>query len=351
MAFNDNSYGLFQGSLFLQPRDLNGAPRGGFVPVGDADKFEISVAQTFDDIKESQSGLRVVAAHVVTGTDVKLKINALFFSQAILAAGLWGTATGAVAAGTVAAELFGAYNNSMQPLANIGVSAAVVKTAGVTGTIASISASGGTGYTPNSLLALTITGSPGTGAAGFALTNAAGALVGAYVSAPGSGYVAPVVTITTPGAGTGGVLTATMGAVALVLGTDYTVDAVNGTITFLPASTIVPAITDIFKLIPTSFKSTPITVAYSYAAYTGKVEALTGGVQYFAIRLQGTNLVNGQPVILQVFQTALDMTKILSMIDAKHNSIELDGMALQDTTKALPTIAAPYSQFFNVTKA
>jgi len=91
MAFNDNSYGLFQGSLFLQPRDLNGAPRGGFVPVGDADKFEISVAQTFDDIKESQSGLRVVAAHVVTGTDVKLKINALFFSQAILAAGLWGS--------------------------------------------------------------------------------------------------------------------------------------------------------------------------------------------------------------------------------------------------------------------
>jgi hypothetical protein len=352
MQYNDNSYGLFQGSLFLQKRALNGAAQGGFVAIGDADKFEISVAQTFDDIKESQSGLRSLAAHIPTGTEIKLKINALFFSQAVIAAGLWGTDTGAVAAGTVAAELINAYNNSMQNLANIGASSVVVKTAGLTGTIAAIAVTAaGSGYTPNALLPLTITGAPGTGATGFAVTNAAGAITGAYAVARGTGYAAPTATVTTPGAGSGATFAVTMGAVTLAAGTDYTLDSVYGTLTFLPGSVIVPAFSDVFSVAAPGVEATPLTVAYSYAAYTGKVEAMTTGAQYFSLRLQGTNLANQQPVVIMIYQTALDMAKILSMIDAKHNSIELDGMAIQDTTKALPTLAAPYSQFFNVTKA
>ena len=37
MSYNDNSYGLFQGQLFMQRRSLNGAALGGFIAVGDAD--------------------------------------------------------------------------------------------------------------------------------------------------------------------------------------------------------------------------------------------------------------------------------------------------------------------------
>jgi len=348
--YNDANYGLFQGSLFMQRRSINGGPIGPMLQVGDADKFEISPTQTFDDIAESRSGQRMTAAHTPTKTDVKVKANLLFSSKQNLVAGLWGTDTGAVPAGTVTAEVQKAYNNSLVPLANLGVSSVVATLAGVTGTIASVAVTaGGTGYTPG-LLAITFAGTPGTGATGFAVVNAAGVITGAYVTAPGSGYAAPTATVT--GGGTGATLVANMGAAALVLNTDYTVDAANGSLTILPGTTLVPAYVDTYQVGPTSGGQVSISVAYAYAAYTGKVEAFTSGIQYYTMRLQGFNIANNnQPVVCNVYQAALDMTKMLSLIEAKHNSIELDGMLLQDTLRPLPTAAAPYSQFFNIVKA
>ena len=349
MSFNDNSYGLFQGQLFMQKRSLNGAATGGFIPVGDADKFEITPTQSFDDIKESQTGLRSTAAHIPTGSDIKLKINALWASKAILASGLWGTDTGAVPSGT-AVELATAYNNSLVPLANMGVSSVVASLAGVTGVLASVAVlTPGSGYTPNALLPITFTGSPGINGAGFALTNTAGAVVGAYVTVAGSGYVAPTATIA--GGGTGATFQVNMGAALLVSGTDYTADLVNGSLTILPGSKLVPSFTNTFGVAPVGAGGVGISTAYSYAAYTGKVEAFTSGIQYYTLRLQGINVANGQAILVNVYQAALDMTKLLSLIDAKHNNVELDGMCLQDTTRPVPTVAAPYSQFFNIVKA
>lgn len=351
MAFNDNAYALFQGSVFLQRRGLNSAAIGGFIGLGDTDKFELSTAQKFDDIQESQSGLRLTAAHIPTGTDVKLKLNAKYFSKAVLEKAVWGTDTGAVASGTVSAEVIKAYNNSLVPLANMGVSSVVAALAGSTGTIASVAVTAaGSGYTANTAFALTFTGSPGTGATGFAISDASGKIVGAYVTAAGSGYVAPTATITTPGSGTGATLQANMGAAALVLNTDYTVDATNGSLTILPGSLIVPAFTNQYGVAPAGSGGVNITVAYSYAGYTGKVEAFTTSIQYYTLRLQGINVANSQPVIVNAYQVALDMTKVMSFIDSKSNNTELDGMFLQDTTKPLPTPAAPYSQFFNIVK-
>jgi hypothetical protein len=349
MAFNDNAYFMGQGSVFLQKRALNGSAIGGFIALGDTDKYELSPTQKFDDVKESQSGLMMTAAHIPTGTDVKLKMNAKYFSKNVLQAALWGTDTGAVAAGTVAAEITTAYNNSLVPLANMGVSSVVVKLAGVTGTLASVAVlTGGTGYAASSQIPLTLAGSPGTGAAGYAVTNSAGVIVGAYITAAGSGYVSPTASAT---GGTGATFQVNMGAANLVLGTDYTADLTNGSITITSGSLLVPAFNNTFGVAPAGSGGVSITSAYSYAAYTGKVEAFTTGIQYFTVRFQGINVVNSQPVIVTAYQVGLDMAKMLAFIGNKSNNFELDGMFLQDTTKSLPSASAPYSQFFNIAKA
>ena len=232
----------------------------------------------------------------------------------------------------------------------MGVSSVVPVLAGVTGQLVSVAVlTPGSGYTPSALLALAITGTTGTGAAGFALTNAAGTIVGAYITAAGSAYTVPAATV--GGGGTGATFQVNMGAAALVSGTDYTADLVNGSLTILPGSKLVPPVLNTFGIAPVGAAGVGISTAYSYAAYTGKVEAFTAGIQYYTLRLQGINVANGQAILVNVYQAALDMTKLLSLIDAKHNNVELDGMCLQDTTRPVPTAAAPYSQFFNIVKA
>jgi hypothetical protein len=256
MSFNDSSYGLFQGQLFIQERAFNGAPLSGFEFIGDADLFTIDPKQKFEDIKESQSGLGLTAAHIPTETDVAVKLRTLDIKIANWIRATWGGSAGAVASGSVSAEAIVLYHGMMTPLAHPGVSAVVI---------------------------------------------AGGA----------------------------------------VLGTDYTVDAVNGSITVLPGSTAIP-------------DGTPLstTVAYTHAAYNGKVQAFTTGQRYYTLRLQGRNTAQGnQPVIATVFQVALDMAKAFSLIDKKHQSFELDGMVLQDTTRPLPQSPTDLSQFFEIIKA
>lgn len=350
MAFNDQAYGLYQGVLFMQRRLMNGVAEGPMYSIGDADKFEITPTQQFDDIKESQTGLRLTSAHNVIGTELKVKINALINSKANFAAALWGTDTGAIAAGTVAAEIVSAWNNGLVPLANIGVSSVVVKLAGTATHVASISVTApGTGYAPNTRFPMTLT--TGVGQSAYAISNAAGNIVGVDVSGTGTA-LATAASITTPGGGTGATFAIHAGQVPLVLNTDYTLDAINGALTILPGSVLVPAVTDITGVGEPDAGATLLTVAYSYAASAGRVEAFTTGMQYFALRLQGINVANSnQPTIVTCYQVALDMAKMLAFIESKHNSLELDGMLLQDTTRALPTAASPLSQFITVTKA
>lgn len=255
MAYNDSSYGLFQGQLFIQERALNGAPLSGFEFVGDADMFTVDPKQKFEDIKESQSGMGLTAAHIVTETDVAVKLRTLDIKIANWIRATWGGSTGKVAADTVTSESVVLYNGMMTPLAHPGVSNVVVSGA--------------------------------------------------------------------------------------VLGTDYTVDAANGSITVLPTSTAIA-------------EGSPLTttVSYDYAAYNGKVEAFTTGQRYYTLRLQGRNTAQGnQPVIVTCHQAALDMAKAFSLIEKKHQAFELDGMLLQDTTKPLPQSATDLSQFFTVVKA
>lgn len=348
--FNDNSYALLQGSLFMQRRALNGGVIGSLIPVGDADQLEIAVSQDFNDIKESQSGLRYTAAHIITGTDVKVKANLLIANQANLAASLWGTDTGVAIAGSVSAELKTAYNNSLVPLANPGVSAVVAVLGGSATHVAAIAVTAaGTGYAANTLFAMTLT--TGVGQVATAISDANGRISGVYLTGTGT-TLATAASITTPGGGTGATFAIQAGGASVVLSVDYTLDAVNGSLTVLPGSLKIPAYRDIRGIGPTTGGQVSVSVNYTFAEYQGRVEAFTRGISYYSLRLQGINVANdNQPIVCAIHQVALDMRKMLSLIDAKHQVMELDGMLLQDTTRALPTALAPFSQFFNITKA
>ncbi len=349
MSFNDNSYFSGQGSVYIQKRAFNGSAIGPMLPVGDADKFTLNPKQTWDDIRESQSGNKLQSAHSLLTTDLMLDFTLLQFDKQNLVTALWGTDTGAVSAGTVSAEVATAYNGGLVPLANMGVSSVVSTLNGVTGTIASVAVTaGGTGYTPSSQLALTFTGSPGTGGAGYAITNAAGVIVGAYVTTAGSGYVSPTASVS--GGGSGATFQVNMGAAALVAGTDYTLDATNGAMQFLPGSLLVPSFVNNFGVAPAGSGGVKISTNYSFAAYTGNIEVFTQGLSYYTLRLHGINIINQQPTIFTAYQCALDIAKAFNMIEAKHASLDLGGVLLQDTTKPLPTAAAPYSQFMRISK-
>lgn len=364
MAINDSNYAVLQGSLFMQKRLLNGAAVGPMFPVGDADIFQLSPNQKFEDVQESQSGLGLTAFHVPVETKISYKLNIKNFQAANIERAIYGNYGGLKTAGTVTAEVVSAFNltnyaNGIVPLANPGVSSVVSKLyagtggTGTAGAIASIAVTnGGSGYTPNSALALTITGAPGTAATALAYTNAAGVIVGAVVTAIGSGYVAPTATVTTPGGGSLATFQVNLNAATLTLNTDYTVDATNGAITILPTSLLVPAATIVNGYTPAdgTYGVAQLTFAYSYAAYTGKIEAFTTGIQYFTMRLNGFNIANAQPVIANVYQAAVNMTKMLDFIAKKSINIELDGELVQDSTKPLPTATSQLSQFFNIIK-
>ncbi len=354
MAYNDSSIFMGQGQVFLQRRLRNGLPLGPFIFAGEADKFAPTLKQTFDAVAESQSGLRMTTAKPVTRTEATLDMNFLDHKKSNLVAALQATDTGAVAPGTVTAETQSAYNNGVGApvnasfnLNNIGSSSEVLKLAGTAAQVASIAVlTSGVSVLYSQAIALTFTG--GTGCAGFAYTNAAGAVVGVIVTNPGTG------TLPTAVAATGSTATFQInaGVTPLVLNTDYTMNSVYGTVTILPGSTLVPAF-GYSTAAPQDGTAglTSVTCAYAYSAYTGKIEAFTTGIQYYTARLNGFNTVNNQPIVATIYQMQMEMTKTLALIEAKHGDLALAGEILQDTTKPLPSVTNPYSQFMTIVKA
>jgi hypothetical protein len=256
MAFTDLSYGVYQGVLYAAKRTMNGAQIGGWLDMGDSDEFIIDPKPKYEDINESRTGLGFNAAHVITQTDLNVKLRTLQGSQANWERAIWGTASGSVAGATVSGEAVTIYPGpSMVPLAHPGVSAVTV--------------------------------SVGT------------------------------------------------------VDTDYTVDAANGALLIVSGA---PSFTDV--------AGTAATVSYTFATYTGTVEAYTTQQPILQLRLHGINTANNQqPTIVECYQWAPDMSSTLNFIDKKHMAFELGGMLLQDQTKPLPTADNPFSQFFKVTRA
>ena len=132
MAYTDLAYGVFQGTLYAAKRTMNGAQTGGWLDLGDCDEFIIDPKPKYEDIKESRTGLGFTAAHVITETDLNVKLRMVQISQANLERAMWGTASGAVTGATVSGEAVTVYPGpSMVPLAHPGVSSVVVSGATV----------------------------------------------------------------------------------------------------------------------------------------------------------------------------------------------------------------------------
>lgn len=129
-------------------------------------------------------------------------------------------------------------------------------------------------------------------------------------------------------------LVLTAGATPLVLNTDYTVDLVTGAISFLAASTVVPA-----------GAAVVVTAGYAFAAYAGRVEGLMTSPKSYGFVFTGINMGDGSQVRVEVFKATVSLPKNLAFLEAKHAALTLEGAMLQDTSRPTGT-----SQFFAIEK-
>ena len=104
----------------------------------------------------------------------------------------------------------------------------------------------------------------------------------------------------------------------LASGTNYTVDADFGAITFLDV---------------TSFTA-PFKAAYAYGAATD-VGIFTQALPERFLRLEGVNTAaSNSRVLVELYRVAFDPLKEISFISDDYNKFELEGSLLADGTKA-----------------
>lgn len=122
------------------------------------------------------------------------------------------------------------------------------------------------------------------------------------------------------------------GVTTLTEGTDYTLDAKNGTITLISATNLGGA------------APWALTVDYTYAAYD-KVAANTQTVAEYAFRFEGINLATKKTVIASVHRVSLNMAETLSLIGTEVNKFTMSGMVLPDSAAGVGD-----SQYLTITK-
>lgn len=114
-----------------------------------------------------------------------------------------------------------------------------------------------------------------------------------------------------------------------VLGTDYTIDYANGTITALSTG----AITD----------GQTVFVDYTPKATT-KIEAFTQTSMERWLRFNGLNTIDDSNVVVDIFKASFDPLTGYQLINEEIAAIELTGNVLLDDTQ--PTATGTKSQFF-----
>lgn len=117
----------------------------------------------------------------------------------------------------------------------------------------------------------------------------------------------------------------------LVAGTNYTLDADFGALTFTQV---------------TGFTA-PIKAAYSYAAVTD-IGLFTATMPERFVRFEGINTAaSNAPVLVELYRVVFDPLKDLSLISNDFNKFELDGKLLTDNTKST---TAALGQFGRITQ-
>lgn len=121
------------------------------------------------------------------------------------------------------------------------------------------------------------------------------------------------------------VVTNTAGITTLVADTDYTVNALQGSITFTA--------TGLGKLTVSGSNKTGL-IDYAYAAYD-KVEANLVGEQEYAVRFAGINTVNNEAVIASLHRVSLSPASVLSLIGNEYASYEVTGLLMADASQGV----------------
>lgn len=150
-----------------------------------------------------------------------------------------------------------------------------------------------------------------------------GAVAGATVTGEAiNAYAGKMVPLRFPGVSSV-VVTKTAGSQVLVAGTDYTLDAVNGTLTFLSGSTHV-----------TGSSAVPCTVNYTHAGVAARVKALTGTAQEYVLRFEGKSQFDNKAVIATLHRAKPGIAAALDLIGTDVAVLNLEGTLLPDASQA-----------------
>lgn len=147
---------------------------------------------------------------------------------------------------------------------------------------------------------------------GTTAASAGASVTGEAISA----YANSMIPLANPGVSSV-VVTKTAGSVALVAGTDYTVDAVNGTLTFLSGSTNV-----------TGTSAVPCTVNYTYAAYSAKTQFLNDTIKDYILRFEGKSQFDGKAQVFQLHRANFNLATSLQLIGSDVASLKIEGALL-----------------------
>jgi len=112
-------------------------------------------------------------------------------------------------------------------------------------------------------------------------------------------------------------VTRTAGSIVLVAGTDYVLDAANGTLTFLPGSTNI-----------TGTGSHPCTVNYTFASFDGRVQFLNDTIKDYILRFEGRSQFDGKPQIYQLHRANFNLATSLQMIGTDVGVLNVEGAVL-----------------------
>ena len=120
------------------------------------------------------------------------------------------------------------------------------------------------------------------------------------------------------------------GATTLVAGTDYVLDATNGTITVLATSTVI-----------TAGNGHACTVDYSHGGVESRLKLMTQGIKDYTLRFEGKSKFDDKVQIGVIHRVALNMASTLSLIGTGVNKLVVNG-------KLLPASEQPAgeSQYF-----
>ena len=134
-ALTDETYFIGQGNVRWAPRISAGALNGGFLPFGDVQMFAIDNSkQKIVEVEENTTGFGGTALYASVAIPIAIKLQLTQWEMANLALATYGANSGAGAGGSVTAETSTAYNGQTTYLANIGISALTLTTAGTTPT-------------------------------------------------------------------------------------------------------------------------------------------------------------------------------------------------------------------------